>query len=129
MKNIFKTYALKRCVWFLLNHHPTPQYFLHLSKKLLFTIVISSHMHGRKTIMASFEEFISVKLCIPLLNMAFIANVQENAILVLSLGGACAHFFNLPAPLWGVYSCSKKRKDKCLERGGWGWACLELTEP
>ena len=86
-------------------------------------------MHGRKTIMASFEEFISVKLCIALLNMAFAANVQENAILVLSLGGACAHFFNLPAPLWGVCSCSKKRKDKRLERGGWGWTCLELTEP
>lgn len=78
--------------------------------------------------MASFEEFI-IKLCISLFNMAFAAYVQENAILVLSWGGAFAHFFNLPAPLWGIYSCSKKRKDKCLEGGGWGWACLESTEP
>ena len=30
IKNIFNTYALKRYVWFLLNHPPTPQYVLHL---------------------------------------------------------------------------------------------------
>ena len=27
IKNTFNTYALKRYVWFLLPHHPTPQYF------------------------------------------------------------------------------------------------------
>ena len=41
---IFNPYALKIFVWFSLHYHPSPQYFLHPSKKLLPAIVISSHM-------------------------------------------------------------------------------------
>ena len=83
---------------------------------------------GRKTIMASFEEFI-VKLCIviiALFNMAFAAYVQENTILVLSWGGEFAHFFNLPAPLWGIYSCSKKKKRQMPGGRGMGMGILGI---
>ena len=55
VKIIFNPYALKICVWFSLHCHPSPQYFLHPSKKLLPAIVISSHMEQK--ISASFEEF------------------------------------------------------------------------
>ena len=36
-------------VWFSLHHFPMPQYFLHLSKKLLHTIVISLHMKEKQS--------------------------------------------------------------------------------
>ena len=49
IKNIFNTYALKRYVWFSLYHYPTPQYFLHPSKKLLTAIVISLHVEVKKS--------------------------------------------------------------------------------
>ena len=70
-KNIFNTYALKRYVWFSLIHPRTPQYVLHLhrhnlilrvfclasrrertapSKKLLPSIVISSHVEEKQSL-------------------------------------------------------------------------------
>ena len=49
IKNIFNTYALKRYVWFSLQHFPTPHYFLHPSKKLLPAILISSNMEEKST--------------------------------------------------------------------------------
>ena len=46
---IFLThYALKQYVWFSIHHHPTPQFFLHPSKKLL-------PING--IVNASFEQF------------------------------------------------------------------------
>ena len=53
--NIFNTYTLKRYGWFSLHHLPTPQYFLHPSKKLLPAFVVSLRMQ-EKTINVSFEE-------------------------------------------------------------------------
>ena len=53
IKNIFNTYALKWYVWFWLHHFPTLQYFLHLSKKLLPTNVISLHMEEKQSIYRS----------------------------------------------------------------------------
>ena len=71
IKNIFNTYALKRQVWFSLNHPPTPQYVLHLhrhnlilrvfcivsttertepSKNLLPAMVISSHVEEKQSV-------------------------------------------------------------------------------
>ena len=75
MKNIFNTYALKRYVWFSLNHPPTPQYVLHLHRhNLVLTVFcrastrertakeIASCLRdqfprGRKRITTLFEEF------------------------------------------------------------------------
>ena len=49
IKNIFNTYTLKRYGWFALHHFPTPQYFLHLSKKLLPAVVISLRMEEKQS--------------------------------------------------------------------------------
>ena len=57
MKNIFNSYGLKRYVWFSLHHFLIPQYFLHLFKKLLLAIVISSHMEEKQDQYVSSEEF------------------------------------------------------------------------
>ena len=60
--------------------------------------------------------------------MAFAAYLPENAILVLSLGGAFSPFFkappwgfciNRPAPPWGICSFSKQ-KSQMPKGGGWG---------
>ena len=50
VKTIFNPYALKIFVWFSLHYHPSPQYFLHPSKKLLPAIVISSHMEEKRSV-------------------------------------------------------------------------------
>ena len=57
IKNIFKTDALKRYMWFLLCHYPIniyiyiyiPHLFLYPSKKLLPTIMISLHMEENQS--------------------------------------------------------------------------------
>ena len=49
MNNIFNTCALKRYVQFSLHHFPTPQYFLHPSKKLLPAILISSFTEEKQS--------------------------------------------------------------------------------
>ena len=49
IKNIFNTYTLKRYGWFSLYHFPTPQHFLHPSKKLLPAVVISLRMEEKQS--------------------------------------------------------------------------------
>ena len=49
IKNIFNNFALQRFVWFSLHHFPIPQYFLHSSKELLASIVISSLMEEKQS--------------------------------------------------------------------------------
>ena len=49
IKNILNTYTLKRYGWFALHHFPTPQYFLHPSKKLLPAVVISLRMEEKQS--------------------------------------------------------------------------------
>ena len=68
--------------------------------------------------------------------MAFAAYLPENAILVLSLGGAFSPFFK--APPWGflykppgptVGHLQLFQTKMTNAEGGWvGWARLELTE-
>ena len=48
-KESFQYLALKRFAWFSLHHLPTPQYFLHASKKLLPAIVISLHIEENQS--------------------------------------------------------------------------------
>ena len=66
--------------------------------------------------------------------MAFAAYLRENAILVLSRGGAFAHIFLKPQrgvfvwnprPHLGTFSAVPKKKGKCSGGG----ARLEWTEP
>ena len=52
IKNIFNTDALKRCMWFLLRHHPIyipHTIFLYPSKKLLPAIMISLYMEENQS--------------------------------------------------------------------------------